>query len=67
MTIYIDLNIEYNKLKPERQEMYNFREIEGQQKFKLYTSLLVQFNRLTHLCRVVLQIIVYFYFVVSSH
>ena len=45
MTIYMDLNIEYNKLKPERQEMYNFKEIEGQQKFKLYTTETEEFSK----------------------
>ena len=34
MTIYLDLNIEFEKMKPERQEIYNFTESEGQQKFK---------------------------------
>ena len=34
MTIYMDLNIKYDKIKPERQEIYNLKESKGQQKFK---------------------------------
>ena len=39
MTIYLDLNIEFDKMKPERQEIYNFKESEGQHKFKIATTL----------------------------
>ena len=38
MTIYLDLNIEFENMKPERQEIYNFKESEGQRKFKIATT-----------------------------
>ena len=38
MTLYMDINIEYETIKPERQEIFNFKESEGQQIFKKLTT-----------------------------
>ena len=45
MTIYMDLNIKYDKLKPERQEIYNLKESEGQQNFRMLTTETDQFSK----------------------
>merc|ERR1712105_371902 len=38
MTIYMDINIAYDQIKPERMEIFNFKESEGQKKFKMFTT-----------------------------
>ena len=43
-TEYMDLNLEVTKEKPERQELFNFKDVEAQQKFKLLTSETTEFT-----------------------
>ena len=44
MTIYMDIKIEYDKMQPERQEIYNFKESQGQEKFKMSTTNTKEFS-----------------------
>ena len=45
MTIYINLNIKYDKLKSKKQEIYNLKELEGQQKFRIFTTKTDEFSK----------------------
>ena len=38
MTEYMDVNLKFSKVRPERQEMFNFKDKEGLNKFKILTS-----------------------------
>ena len=38
MTEYMDVNIKFSKLKPDRKEILNFKDKEGQENFKIFTS-----------------------------
>ena len=51
MTIYMDLNIKYDKLKSERQDIYNLKESEGQQKFRIFTTETDEFSKCFNVAR----------------
>ena len=40
----MDIKIEYDKMKPERQEIFNYKESQGQEKFKMFTTNTNQFS-----------------------
>ena len=44
MTEYMDLNLRFNRIKPERKEMFNFMDKEEQEKFKTLTSKTNEFS-----------------------